>query len=75
MVLKAKTITSIMLSCVLTMSMLAFDVPDAAYAAAKKPAKVKWTSVKRSGSKAVLKWKKAKNAKKYKVYSRIKGAK
>jgi len=50
------------------MSMLAFDTPDAAYAAAKKPAKVKWTSVKRSGRKITLKWKKAKNAKKYQVY-------
>ena len=75
MIMKARRIMTLLLALVLVVSMLAFDVPDAAYAAAKKPAKVKWTSVKRSGSKAVLKWKKAKNAKKYQVYSRIKGAK
>ena len=66
---------SVVTALMIMMGIFAFDVPDAAYAAAKKPARVKWTSVKRSGSRAVLKWKKANNAKKYQVFSRIKGAK
>ena len=40
------------------------------YAAVKKPAKVKISSLKASGLKMTLKWKKAKNAKKYQVYMR-----
>ena len=79
MSMQVKRITAVITSLVLAASVLAFGVPDDVFAAAKKsakkPARVKWTSVKRSGSKAVLKWKKAKNAKKYQVYSRIKGAK
>lgn len=40
------------------------------FASVKKPAQVKWISVKRSGTKLVLKWKKAKNAKKYQIYQK-----
>ena len=47
-----------------------FDT-EISFAAAKKPAKVKLTSAKRSGTKIILKWKKAKNAKKYQVYQKI----
>lgn len=41
------------------------------YAAVKKPAKVKISSVKVSGLNITVKWKKAKNAKKYQVYQKI----
>ena len=41
---------------------------EASFAAVKKPAKVKLSSLKASGLKMTLKWKKAKNAKKYQVY-------
>ena len=43
---------------------------DECFAASKKPAKVKISYVKLSGTKVVLKWKKAGNAKKYQVYMR-----
>ena len=46
-----------------------FDT-EISFAAVKKPAKVKLTSVKCSGTKITLKWKKAKNAKKYQVYQK-----
>ena len=45
------------------------------YAASKKPAKVKISSLKASGLKMTLKWKKAKNAKKYQVYVKMGAAK
>lgn len=52
---------------VLLITMFGASAP-ASYAAAKKPAKVKLTSVKATGLKITAKWKKAKNAKKYQIY-------
>ena len=43
---------------------------DLTYAAAKRPAKVKGLSLKLTGSRIKVSWKKAKNAKKYQVYVR-----
>ena len=62
-----KYISAVMALMILA-SISAFDIPYTAYAAAKKPAKVKITSAKLSGTKIAVKWKKAKNAKKYQVY-------
>ena len=44
---------------------------DVSAAQVKKPAKVKITSVRVSGTKITVKWKTAKNAKKYQVYVKV----
>ena len=64
-ILTAVLIAAAMFSCFYT----------ASAATVKKPAKVKLTSVKASGLKITLKWKKAKNAKKYQVYVKAGAAK
>ena len=58
---------------ILLITLLIFSIcSSACYAAkaVKKPEKVKLLSAKRSGLKITLKWKKAKNAKKYQVYQK-----
>ena len=67
-----KRISAFLIACAVIISTLAVQAPDAAFAAkAKNPAKVKIASVKRSGLKITVKWKKTKNAKKYQVYQKI----
>ena len=61
-------ITAFITSVMLFAGLFCAFPSDLSYAAAKKPAKVKLSSLKASGLKITLKWKKAKNAKKYQVY-------
>lgn len=65
-------VTAALVITVFVASFLALPVnAEPSFAAkAKKPAKVKWTSASRSGLKITLKWKNAKNAKKYQVYQK-----
>ena len=62
---------SVVTALMIMMGIFAFDVPYAAYAAAKKPARVKITSAKLSGTKIIVKWKKAARAKKYQVWRKV----
>ena len=60
---------AVLLAFIMILSGIGSGAVERAFAAkAKKPAKVKLVSAKRSGFKMTLKWKKAKNAKKYQVY-------
>ena len=54
---------------------MSFDTREAAAASKKVPARVTISSVKATGTnKVVIKWKKAKNANKYRVYYRKSGS-
>ena len=70
-ILVAAMIVTLFTSSVLVMS----DAEPSFAAKAKKPARVKITSAKLSGTKITVKWKKAKNAKKYQVFRKVGTAK
>ena len=61
-----KKVSALLLAMLMILSFMPMT-QEMAYAAAKKPAKVKGLKVKVSGKKLSISWKKAKNAKKYSV--------
>ena len=65
-----RKIFAVLLGFIMILSGIGSGAVESAFAASKKPAKVKISSLKASGLKMTLKWKKAKNAKKYQVYMR-----
>lgn len=71
-----KIFTAFMIVTLFTSSVLIMSDTAPAFAAkAKKPARVKITSAKLSGTKIIVKWKKAAKAKKYQVWRKIGTAK
>ena len=65
---KLRRILAIMLAAAIAAACFARACSIESFAAAKKPAQVKGLSLKKSGLKITVAWKKAKNAKKYQVY-------
>ena len=63
-----KHILSVVLSVILAVTFMPIFGQQSAYAASKTPAKVTIKSVTADANKVTVKWNKAKNAKKYKVY-------
>lgn len=71
-----KKVLSIVLSLTLVLGVFAFAGVEPSYAATKKPAKVSGVTIKKvSDTKIKVSWKKAKRAKKYKVYRKYYGQK
>ena len=70
-----RKIFAVLLGFIMILSGIGSGAVESAFAASKKPAKVKISSLKASGLKMTLKWKKAKNAKKYQVYVKTGAAK